>query len=1123
MDSNKNAPRKITTTWDHRYRLPLLKQVYAPGTDADLTTCEPDNDNGWIKRFEVTRQYEPDSGRLAQISKQSFGVTGLADELPRITTFRYYAEGEQGGMQYQLKEIDGPRSDVIDVQRFRYAIDHSSDHNPGDLIEIENALGHLTKFTRHDAFGRVVESLDPNGVLSSTEYHPRGWMKTRSIGDYQLAFEYDEAGQLIKVIQSGGDVIEYRYDSAHRLTDITDGFGNYIHYELDPAGNRVSEKIFDSHGTLRKHLERIINSANRIEKAISFVDLEHQNARGFIYDGNGDLLEDIDPRDPAINADGPLPSEPTIYSSRTYDALRRPIEIRNKEGGLTTIAYDVFDNITHVTEPSDGNVSTPQGLSTHYKYNSFGELKQLDSPDSGITKFSYDGAGNLITRETAGLRTQGEKINYYYDALNRLRLVDYPTNQQDISYEYDRADEQQYGIGRLHQIIDESGTTSLTHDRHGNIVEISFLRDGLLTSIKYSFSGAKQLASITTPSGKEIRRTFQVPLEGATSNLISSIELYDQHSAQVLIDDVHYAPFGPLESWEYHNGLSARRRFDLDYQVSGISHGNFLWRDYLLDAAANITQITDMLSGNVETFSYDGLERLITANAAQLSTTYHYDAIGNRREVVTDLLTQNYFYAPETHHLIKTDGIASREFEFDLDGNVITSGDLRFHYANDGRPKVVRTGQDVIASFKHNALGQRTEKDIGYKIFYYYDLAGRLLEEGDQFGNAHKTYVYLEDTLVAMLEEEINPFEDSDEDGMRNGYETNFGFSAFDPSDANLDADNDSYSNLSEHDAGTDPRDPNDSPAADTHLVKQIPAIGTVTALLAALAVLALLLPQINSAPLVVSLVLVLSWFVAQTANAEIHYVHTDHLGTPIMMTDEHQVITWQARYTPFGLAVVDSGSTTELNLRFPGQYFDQETGFHYNYFRDYDPSTGRYLQSDPIGLHGGINTFVYALGNPLKYLDRFGLWVMRCARKLGSPDSAPVAPSGNPLRHDYLSVSGSILSFQAGTGNGWRDMFKSQGWIDTRNERPTNSKCKMVCEDDDFDQFVFEASSEIGAPTYCIIPGMPGAENCQTWASDVLKLAKKNYLESVPCPKCFVKDNSRFLQNFRDDFGRAL
>ena len=105
---------------------------------------------------------------------------------------------------------------------------------------------------------------------------------------------------------------------------------------------------------------------------------------------------------------------------------------------------------------------------------------------------------------------------------------------------------------------------------------------------------------------------------------------------------------------------------------------------------------------------------------------------------------------------------------------------------------------------------------------------------------------------------------------------------------------------------------------------------------------------------------------------SDIQYVINDHLGTPQMLVDEQQNVVWEAHYSPFGEAdlVVEQ---VEFNLRFPGQYYDKETGLHYNYFRDYDPSLGRYVQSDPIGLAGGINTFAYVGGNPLSYVDPTG------------------------------------------------------------------------------------------------------------------------------------------------------
>jgi RHS repeat-associated protein len=92
----------------------------------------------------------------------------------------------------------------------------------------------------------------------------------------------------------------------------------------------------------------------------------------------------------------------------------------------------------------------------------------------------------------------------------------------------------------------------------------------------------------------------------------------------------------------------------------------------------------------------------------------------------------------------------------------------------------------------------------------------------------------------------------------------------------------------------------------------------------------------------------------------------------------------------PFGTNPADENpsglGTFDLPLRLPGQYFDKETNLHYNYFRDYDPSIGRYGESDPIGLRGGLNTYAYVYGSPLTRIDPKGLEVLVCYRKLRMP-----------------------------------------------------------------------------------------------------------------------------------------
>jgi len=108
-------------------------------------------------------------------------------------------------------------------------------------------------------------------------------------------------------------------------------------------------------------------------------------------------------------------------------------------------------------------------------------------------------------------------------------------------------------------------------------------------------------------------------------------------------------------------------------------------------------------------------------------------------------------------------------------------------------------------------------------------------------------------------------------------------------------------------------------------------------------------------------------------AQPGIYFFHTDQVGAPQAVTAIDGSVVWSADWEPFGTVAIGSGQLTS-HLRFPGQYFDEETGLHYNYYRHYDPTTGRYIESDPIGLRGGLNTFAYVDGDPLLWSDFYGL-----------------------------------------------------------------------------------------------------------------------------------------------------
>jgi RHS repeat-associated protein len=138
-------------------------------------------------------------------------------------------------------------------------------------------------------------------------------------------------------------------------------------------------------------------------------------------------------------------------------------------------------------------------------------------------------------------------------------------------------------------------------------------------------------------------------------------------------------------------------------------------------------------------------------------------------------------------------------------------------------------------------------------------------------------------------------------------------------------------------------------------------------------------------------------------AVAQMYFIHPDHLNTPRAVADAGGTVVWRWDQTePFGDSVPNgepSGfGAFEFNLRFPGQYADRETASFYNYYRDYDPGTGRYTRSDPIGLEGGINTYAYASGDPVRFFDPDGLEVRFICR--------PVQGTRGRYSHCFVHVT---------------------------------------------------------------------------------------------------------------------
>lgn len=215
--------RTIATTWHASYRLPV--SITEPGRVTSLTYDAAGN----------------------QVQR-----TVTAGGKSRTWSTTYNALG-------QVLTAQGPRTDVADVTIYSYDAQ-------GNLATIRNAIGNVTILSNYDANGRVGRIVNANGLITDLSYSPRGWLTLATAGGEGTSYEYDGAGQLLKITLPDGSLIAYTYDDAHRLTAVSDSLGNRITYTLDSMGNRISEQVSDPGGHLVRQTTRAYDALNRLQQ-----------------------------------------------------------------------------------------------------------------------------------------------------------------------------------------------------------------------------------------------------------------------------------------------------------------------------------------------------------------------------------------------------------------------------------------------------------------------------------------------------------------------------------------------------------------------------------------------------------------------------------------------------------------------------------------------------------------------------------------------------------------------------------------------------------------------------------------------------------------------------------------
>ncbi len=169
--------------------------------------------------------------------------------------------------------------------------------------------------------------------------------------------------------------------------------------------------------------------------------------------------------------------------------------------------------------------------------------------------------------------------------------------------------------------------------------------------------------------------------------------------------------------------------------------------------------------------------------------------------------------------------------------------------------------------------------------------------------------------------------------------------------------------------------------------------------------------------------------------NNQVYYYYNGYLNEPQAITNETGVIEWQATYKPFGAVNITTENIVN-NFRFPGQYYDDETKFYYNYHRYYNPGTGRYLRSDPVGMDGGINYYVYAANNPIIKIDPLGLY--------------PTVPTGPCVDCDWPYLNACLENaidetLAKGVGECLQDLTKCQNDC-IMQPPPARNACRKGC-----------------------------------------------------------------------------
>ena len=676
-----------------------------------------------------------------------------------------------------------------------------------------------------------------------------------------------------------------------------------------------------------------------------------------------------------------------------YDANGRATEIEHPSGAIERRTYDPRGRLV-TSEHEDA--ALPLTLTTTYEYYPNGQVESVTLPEGETTTFVYNDA-EMLERIN---HPNGDYTKYEYHPSGLQQFVK-TFNASDVltrEVEYDHDD-----LGHVDAITTGGGTSTSNFNLDGDMTASTSPR-GHTTD--YEHDELNRPIVIIDP---------QTPERGRTELIYDALDnLTVVNDSGGTVSAFDFDAFGQMRGeWGEDAGT---RTYGYDNASNLISESKHLTGvTYLYDEGNRITKETHTVSPTVEVVDYtydeesgkNGIGRLTTIDESSGKTEYFYDVFGRVTEDKRTLGTVAY------STLYTYDGNSRVETMTYPNGDIVT-----YDYDADGLlDRVLLNGTELAKNIEHlpfgpiesfeygNGLIRDVDYDTAYRVTqiqvgttaspdslmhlsYGYDASGNITgitDHKDALQNLDFTDGY--DPLDRLVKV-VGPFGEIAYSYDKNGNRSEASATTAQP---DLDAaalDPDTW------ERAYTPRGRLESVKENATTVAEYEynALGQRTKKTVGATVTyfgydlggRLLWEKTGSEWR--NYVSMEGEFLATHDNGTTQvttYLHNDHLMTPKLATNGGGTSVWKSEALPFGKATRTSlgGSSYSLALSFPGQYIDDETGWHYNYFRHYDPSVGRYTKSDPIGLAGGLNRFAYVAGNPLTAMDPLGLAVRYVTR----------------------------------------------------------------------------------------------------------------------------------------------